>query len=233
MSVTLAREHSPADFIGLLEELLIHPIPVNHDRRVAGKGRSQAFGVIRRWSYRPWLSRNTWMRPRLWELLLAFAESFVSIEWDAIQVNDNYQSAPHKDKGNCGISYIVGFGPYQGGELLVDVSSYDIRHRGHLFNGSELLHSTQPWTGSRYSLVFYKIEWPTKWPHYSITCRVLEDGVEVTDEYDESIMVLNKKGHIVRIPKPGKPVAWIGRLTSRGQKSQNVEVALLSATASS
>lgn len=173
------------------------------------------------------------MRPRLWKILLAFAESFVTVEWDAIQVNDNYQSAPHKDKGNCGVSYIVGFGPYEGGELTVDAISYDIRHRGHLFNGSELLHSTQPWTGSRYSLVFFKIEWPTKWPRYSVSCRVLEDGLEVADEYDESIIVLNKKGHVVRVPKPGKPVEWIGRLTSRGQKSQNVEVALLSAAASS
>ena len=221
MSVTLAREHDPDDFAELIAELQAHPIPINHDRRVAGKGRSQAFGVIRRWSYRPWLSRNTWMRPILWKLLLAFAESFVTIEWDAIQVNDNYQSAPHRDKGNCGVSYIVSFGDFTGGELVVEGNTYDIRHRAFLFNGSELLHRTNPWSGSRYSLVFYRIEWPNKWPIYSVTCRVLEDGVEVSDEYDQSVTVLDRKGHIVRIPQQGVPMPWIGRLTSRGQKSQN------------
>ena len=232
MSVVLAREHQPEDFAQIIDEIQRRPIPVNHDRIVSGKGRSQAFGVIRRWSYRPWLSRNTWMRPELWALLLAFAESYVDIEWDAVQVNENYQSAPHRDKGNCGVSYIVGFGEYQGGELMVDASTYDIRHRGHLFNGSELLHSTQPWSGNRYSLVFYKIEWPIKWNRYRITCRRVEDGMEVADEYNESVIVLNRKGHVVRIPKTGIRMPWVGRLTARGQKSLAEETWRLPASSS-
>jgi hypothetical protein len=32
--------------------------------------------------------------------------------------------------------------------------------------------------------------------------------------------VLNKKGHIVRTVKPGKPVGWVGKLTKIGQKSK-------------
>jgi len=225
MSVTLAREHSPADFSEILSDLEQHPMQMNNDRHIAGKGRSQAFGIIRRWSYRPWLSRNTWGRPKLWALLLDFAEKFVQIDFDAVQVNDNYQSAPHRDKGNCGVSYIVGFGPYQQGELLVDVSGstnrYDIRHRGHLFNGSQLLHSTGSWTGSRYCLVFYKIEWPAKWPRYILSCKLVEDGLEVSDEYNDSVMVISRGGKVVRVVRQGKPMPWIGKLTARGQKSRD------------
>ena len=217
---TLVHQHVPEDFAPILAELQRKRIPNNFDRAVAGHGRSQAFGVIRRWSYRPWLSRTTWMRPELWSALLDFAEKFVQVEWDAVQVNDNYLSAPHRDKGNMGSSYIVGFGDYVGGDLVVAGESCDIRHRGYEFNGSELLHSTAPWVGQRYSLVFFRIEWPTKWPRYTVSCRVLGDGLEVTDQYDESIVVLDTKGRIAAVLKAGKQMPWIGRLTARGQPSR-------------
>jgi hypothetical protein len=225
------KEHSPADFLPILQELQRKPLPVNHDRMVAGKGKSQAFGVIRRWSYRPWLSRNTWMRPELWQHLLDFAAAHVSIPWDAVQVNDNYASQPHLDKGNRGLSYIVGFGNYTRGELFVDVSGqganpYDIHHRGHLFNGAESLHWTAPWKHDRYSLVFFSIEWPTKFPQYRITSRLLPDGTEITDEYDQSIIVLDRRGHLVRTVREGQPMPWRGRLTKRGQRSRMEEVPL-------
>lgn len=221
MSVEFVREHQAEDFNHILAEIQRKSIPNNFDRNVAGHGRSQAFGVIRRWSYRPWLSRNTWQRPQLWALLLDFARKYVSIEWDAVQVNEDYQSAPHYDKGNSGDSYIVAFGDYIGGDLVAAGTSYNIRHRGHLFNGSRILHSTTSWTGHRYSLVFFKIEWPTKFlPRYKVSCKNDVDGMEISDEYDESIVVVDKKGHLVRTIKEPKPVQWIGRLTSRGQRSR-------------
>lgn len=218
------KEHTAEDFRPILQELQRKSLPVNNDRAMAGKGRSQAFGVIRRWSYRPWLSRNTWMRPELWQQLQDFAAAHVSIPWDAIQVNDNYASEPHRDKGNKGLSYIVGFGDYQQGELMCDVSgeacAYNINHRGHHFNGSQTLHWTAPWAGQRYSLVFFSIEWPTKFTPYKITSRLVEDGTEVTDEYDQSIQVLDKKGHLVRTVRAGLPMPWRGRLTQKGQRSR-------------
>lgn len=217
-------QHNPSDFSFILHELQRKPLPVNHDRVMAGKGKSQAFGIIRRWSYRPWLSRNTWMRPELWQYLLDFAAQHIVIPWDAVQVNDNYISQPHKDKGNKGLSYIVGFGDYQFGELFVDVSGqgvpYDIHHRGHLFNGAESLHWTAPWEGHRYSLVFFSIEWPTKFTPYHITSRLVADGTEITDEYDQSIIVLDKRGHLVRTVREGQPMPWRGRLTQKGQSSR-------------
>lgn len=217
------KEHSPEDFAPLLAELTRKRLSNNLDRSDSGPGRTQAFGVIRRWSYRPWVSRNTWKRPELWDLLLDFATKHVTIPWDGVQVNDNYTSLPHRDKGNQGLSYIVGFGDYEGGELNVEGTLYNINHAGHLFNGSEKLHYTEPWKGSRYSLVFFSIVFPRKFlPGYAIACRRVEDGLEITDTYDDSIIVLNRKGQLVREIRRGQPMPWIGRLTEKSQKSAAV-----------
>ena len=220
---TFVREHSPDDFAALLAELQRKRLPNNLDRYDAGPGRSQAFGLIRRWSYRPWISRNTWKRPELWNVLLDFAIKHVTIPWDAVQVNDNYSSRPHRDKGNQGLSYIVGFGDYVGGELNVEGTLYNIHHAGHLFNGSEKLHYTEPWTGNRYSLVFFQIEFPLKFqPGYSVACRCVEDGLEITDTYDDSILVLNRAGEVVRVVRQGQSRPWIGRLTEKSQKARTI-----------
>jgi hypothetical protein len=223
MSATFVRDHAPEDFAAIIAELQRKPLAINPDRFVAGPGRSQAFGVIRRWSYRPWLSRNTWLHSELWALLLEFAAKFDLMSYDAIQVNDNYMSKPHRDRGNEGLSYIVAFGDFVGGMLNVSGTDYDIQNKGFVFNGSQEEHFTRPWSGHRYSLVFFNIAWPTKFlPRYSVSCRSVADGLEVEDTYDESIVVLNKRGHIVRTVKPGKPVGWIGKLTKIGQKSRNL-----------
>lgn len=215
------KEHAADDFQAIIAELQRKPLPVNYDRMVAGQGKSQAFGVIRRWSYRPWLSRNSWQRPELWSLLLDFAAKHVPIQWDAVQVNDNYRSAPHRDKGNRGESYIVGFGDYSGGALNIHDTPYDIRHRAYVFRGSEQLHWTEPWEGQRYSLVFFKIEWPAKFaPGYAIQSRVVEDGLEIHDAYDDSVMVLDRKGRVLRTIRQGQPRPWRGRVTSRGQPAR-------------
>ena len=221
MSATFVREHSSEDFTAIIAELQRKPLAINPDRFVAGPGRSQAFGVIRRWSYRPWLSRNTWLHSELWKLLLEFAAKFDLTSYDAIQINDDYKSAPHRDKGNEGLSYIVAFGDFDGGHLNVSGTDYDIQNKGFVFNGSQEEHFTRPWSGHRYSLVFFNIAWPTKFlPRYTVSCRAVEDGLEVSDSYDESVTVLDRKGHIVRNVKQGKPVLWIGKLSKAGQKSQ-------------
>ena len=225
MSATFVSELDSSAFAPLLEELNREVIPVNHDRIQAGKGRSQAFGMIRRWSYRPHLSRNTWMRPRLWQLLLDFAQKHVPFPWDGITVNDSYSSAPHRDKGNEGLSYTVSFGDFTGGALCIQNGSthveIDTRHRGYLFDGASQLHWTAPFQGRRFCLVFYNIIFPTKFlPKYKVSCRQEDDGLLIEDPYDESIVVVNRKGHVVRIIRLGKPREWIGRLTSRGQPSR-------------
>lgn len=165
---TFVGEVPASDLQDLQLELTARQLYINPDRMRSGRGRSQAFGVIRRWSYRPWISRNCWLRPELWRMLLQFAAKHVPVEWDAVQVNDNYESKPHKDVGNRGDSYIVSFGNYVGGELVLDISGqeqiFDANRRGHLFNGSKIRHWNKPIVGRKFSLVFFKIEWPRFWP---------------------------------------------------------------------
>jgi len=214
------RTHLPSDFQDILAELKRKPLPNNPHRTTAGPGRSQAFGLQRRWSYTPYIGRYTWARPELWQLLKDFAEQF-QIDYDAVQVNDNYPSKPHKDIGNFGLSYIVGFGAYDGGALNVEGTDYDIQLRGHLFNGAELLHYTKPWAGSRYSLVFFKIQWPTKFTPYPVTATKVPNGLRVYCGYNDEDVVLDKRGKVVETFKEGKQMPWIVRLSKMGQQSRN------------
>ena len=165
---TFVADVSASEFAALATNLTNRPLYVNPYRVNSGTGRTQAFGLVRRWSYRPWISRNCWLRPELWQLLMDFAAKHVPIPWDAVQVNDCYESKPHRDNGNRGLSYIVSFGDYTGGELVLDVSgqeaTVDTRHRGHLFNGAITRHWNRPIVGRKFSLVFFSIEWPRFWP---------------------------------------------------------------------
>jgi hypothetical protein len=224
--MTHVADISASVFDSLIKELTRKRISVNYERRQAGSGRSQAFGIIRRWSYRPHLSRNTWMRPLLWQLLKDFAEVHVPIDWDGVTVNDDYKSAEHTDKGNEGQSYTVSFGDFTGGELCVrgqggSLARLDTRHKGFLFNGCQQSHYTGDWTGRRFCLVFYRIIWPTKFlPRYTVDCAETPEGLLIEDEYDESVVIVDKKGHIVNTLKAPQPREWIGRLTKIGQPSR-------------
>jgi hypothetical protein len=156
-----------------LEDIQSHlekrPITLNHYRQRVGDGRSQCWGLVRKRSLAPDLSRQSWMDAKLHYLLMKFAEKYVPIEFTSIQVNESYNCAPHKDVGNKGLSYIVGFGDYKGGLLKLHLTppaepvEIDIRVP-HLFNGSEILHSTTPFEGKRYSLVFHTLVPPEKFP---------------------------------------------------------------------
>jgi hypothetical protein len=98
---------------------------------------------------------------------MKFAEKYVPISFTSIQVNDSFVCNPHKDVNNKGLSYIVGFGDYKGGLLKfhVEPSPIEIDIRvPHLFNGSEILHSTTPFTGKRYSLVYHTLVPPEQFP---------------------------------------------------------------------
>ena len=197
---------------------------MNKFRVTSGEGRSQAFGFSRRASYRPWISRQTWKRMALYKLLVGFAERNSIVGWDAIQVNQNYQTATHKDTGNQGDSYIVGFGDYTGGELVVNDEKVDIRHRGYTFNGADLPHSTCAFDGTRYSIVFFQIKIPDQFlldgAPWKVTCRLLPDNeLEITDDYNGSVIVLNKRGKVARILREGVERPWIGLLTSLKSRS--------------
>ena len=145
----------------ILDELQRQSLPVNHYRNTAGDGRSQSFGLVNRRCLPPDYSRQCWKRPYLYKLLLEFGEKCVTIPYTSITVNQNYQAAPHKDRGNVGPSYLVAAGDFIGGELVMhegDLSGVaDIRYHPVVADFSKVLHSVRPFTGNRVSLVYYTL----------------------------------------------------------------------------
>ena len=180
-------------FTEILEELNRRPITMNKYRTRAGSGQSQTFGIVNRRCLPPDYSRQNWMRPYLYHLLLDFAEKYVDISFNCITVNQNYRAAAHYDKNNKGDSYLVAFGSYTGGDLKIiggDLSgSYDLWCKPIVADFSKHLHEVDFFTGNRYSLVFYTFEskrsvplppWELKeeggkWWFY-------RDGVKITKE---------------------------------------------------
>ena len=141
------------------EELERLPISLNKYRVSAGAGRSQAFGVVGRRGEPTDYSRQNWLRPYLYKLLLDFGAAHVPFPFTSITVNQNYKSLPHKDKGNIGDSFLIAFGDYTGGELEIHEGEmtglYTIKNTPVITDFSKVTHSTKDFTGNRYSLVFY------------------------------------------------------------------------------
>ena len=80
----------------------------------------------------------------------------------SVQINQNHRCCKHIDSFNMGVSYIIGIGNYTGGELRIynrdnSYEDIDIRNKWYCFNGSKKYHETLPFTGDRYSLVYYKL----------------------------------------------------------------------------
>ena len=108
-------------------------------------------------------SRASKERPELKKLLFAFGkQQFPNFKFTSISVNKSYQMAKHKDKNNVGESWIIGVGPYKGGELAIweDPNGKPVLHdirKGVKFNGALKWHEVKPFTGKRWSLVYYRL----------------------------------------------------------------------------
>ena len=75
-----------------------------------------------------------------------------------IAINRNAQFRPHIDAGSGSgqsLSLIVALGSFLGGELVVEGEKRDIRYRPIEFNGWTQRHWTMPFSGERYSLVWF------------------------------------------------------------------------------
>lgn len=191
-------EYTPeSEFKELALLLERRPIPTNYCRKNSGLGRSQTFGIVKQRSYRYAGSRMNWARPDLFAAIARLARKILpyDFEYDAIQVNQNYLTMPHKDAGNRGESAIVGFGNYTGGELLVEEQPVSIKHRVVYFDGSMYTHHTAPFTGTRYSLVFFKVDRMfKKKPEY--TAVETNKGMMISEMLDGVERIYTQKGDI-------------------------------------
>jgi hypothetical protein len=78
-----------------------------------------------------------------------------------ITLNRNLRCKRHQDKGNLGPSFIAGFGPFVGGALIVEQEGggnekvYGVKSKLVSFNGATQAHETKPYTGERFTVVYY------------------------------------------------------------------------------
>ena len=98
--------------------------------------------------------------PELMDLFKEFAFLyFPNFEWGSVQMNKNFQCPPHKDSKNIGESILVSCGDYIGGKTAVDYGNYKRWYNTRIaplqFNGSKYTHWVEPYTKTRYSLVFF------------------------------------------------------------------------------
>lgn len=78
-----------------------------------------------------------------------------NFEYTTIQINKNILCPAHIDKNNIGLSYIIGLGNYEGGELVIENITYDIKNKWLLFDGKKI-HWTNNFIGNRYTIIYYK-----------------------------------------------------------------------------
>jgi hypothetical protein len=148
-------------FDPIIKELIRKPLEINKYRYKSGTGKSQTFGIVNRRCLPPDYSRQCWLRPYLYKLLLEFGEKYVPMSFNAITVNQDYKAEKHRDKHNLGNSFLVAFGDFQGGELVIhegDLSgTHNIQYKPIITDFSKIFHSVNDFTGNRYSLVFYTL----------------------------------------------------------------------------
>ena len=80
----------------------------------------------------------------------------------SITINKNLPCLPHIDKYNKGNSVILTLGKFAGGKLGIlqteGPKSYDVWERPLMFDGSKLVHWTEPFEGTRYSVIFFNLK---------------------------------------------------------------------------
>lgn len=122
--------------------------------------RQTSFGIV---NYRgkEQMSKSTKKHPNILPLLTEFLQIHKpGFKFKTVAVNRNTISKLHLDSRNSGSSIIVGMGPYTGGQTILylngNAKKLHIKSSSLMFNGSEIKHKSEPFVGTRYSLVFFK-----------------------------------------------------------------------------
>ena len=102
------------------------------------------------------LSKYTRDHPHIVKALVDFAKQTIpNFRFTTIQINKNNQTALHVDRNNLGPSAMIGLGNYEGGEIwIADEGIKSFKNKFCFFDGNEP-HGTMPFTGTRYTLVYF------------------------------------------------------------------------------
>ena len=146
--------------IDLINELEKTKFNINYKRLNSGVGLSFTLGCQRiRRKAGVYENKLNKVYPELYNKIKLFANKYITNEWNAIQVNKNYATQPHRDICNKANSSIVGLGGYKGGKIRINNLLNDIKNKIISFNGKKYLHSNDLSSNdkNRYSLVFFSL----------------------------------------------------------------------------
>ena len=98
--------------------------------------------------------------PYLMDIFKEFRDHyFPDFKFNQVQINKNFSMKKHLDSRNVGKSYLVSFGDYTGGKTRVyrdnGYTDLDSNCNPVTFDGSKYYHEVLPFSGTRYSLVFF------------------------------------------------------------------------------
>jgi hypothetical protein len=138
----------------------------NHIRKIGISCDSLTFGQVKTLFTKKGIeteSRFNKKYPDVFQTLMELSlyctdEDFITT---SICLNHNLKCLPHYDGRNVGDSWIVGLGDYSGGELIIydeddNKTLIDIKYKPYCFNGAKIKHSTNEFTGTRYSVIFFQ-----------------------------------------------------------------------------
>lgn len=126
------------------------------NRRYGFPMRSVTMGIVRDWiTGTQQISKFTHCNEELYNLLCEYGKTITKIPFKSICINHNTIAEPHTDRNNTGVSCIVGLGDYSGGELVYGDITVNIHNNPIEFDGSKIMHYSLPFTGERYSIIFF------------------------------------------------------------------------------
>ena len=149
----------------LYELLQDYTVPKISSRRgvIGSIGRTTNFGFGRtRRGFKQFV--NNKKHPELLKAIVKYGNQVVpkGFFYNGITMNHLVKAKKHIDGFNVGNSVIVGFGDYEGGDVLVyepngkNPKQKDVKDKPLLFNGSIYPHKTTPFKGDRYTLIFFR-----------------------------------------------------------------------------
>ena len=147
------------------------------------------------------LSRKSIVDPKMHHLLMKFALVNVPIAFTTVKING-------KPPKKCEQYYIVAFGSYTGGELVIANESHNIWHRPRIVReGAE----ATAWIGRRWTLTFYSIESTKRLDDYEAV--VVDDEWVISQRRDGRPPIYLKPEKRVKVPMEVEEVeeAWDDR----------------------
>lgn len=121
---------------------------------------SQVLGLAYRRGFAPDISKRSWTDPKLFHLVMKFAALVSPLSdspWSAIQI---IRGEGKLDGHNKGLSWVVRFGSFTEGELVLKTptdTEHNIRHRPIIFNPKETEHYFKEAKGDCWTIIFYTV----------------------------------------------------------------------------